>query len=222
MRGPRASHVHKQPAIAHAIAHALVHAIVRRFWQPRGPPSLLWQARRNLPGLHHLDECDIGSPAATAAVATPTAVRRLGRPELLPRVGGDSRAQDPELQDSAVREPLPVELREVLLVAAECAVGSPAATAAVATPAAVRRLGPPELLRRTRGDSRTQDHELQARAVREQLSVELREVLLVIAGHVALAAASLAAATSLAAASLAAASSLAAATALAAAVRRLG
>ena len=127
-----------------------MHAIVRRFWQPRGPPSLLWQARRNLPGLHHLDKRHIGSPTATVSGATPAAVRRLGRPELLQRTRGDARAQDPELQARAVRGPLPVELREVLLVAAESAIGSPTAAVAGATPAAVRRLGRPELLQRTR------------------------------------------------------------------------
>jgi len=35
----------------------------------------LWQARRNLPGLHHLDERDIDSPTAAVAGATPAAVR---------------------------------------------------------------------------------------------------------------------------------------------------
>ena len=109
----------------------------------------------------------------------------------------------------------------MLLGAAESAIGSPTAAVAGATPAAVRRLGRPELLQRTRGDSRAQDPELQARAVREPLPVELREVLLVIAGHAALAAASLAAAAALAAASLAAAAALTAA-ALAAAAAAAG
>ena len=82
--------------------------------------------------MRHDDDRGIGSPAAAVAVATPAAVRRLGRRELRPTIGGDSRAQGPELQEGAVHEPVHVELLDVLVVAAALAALSvaPAALAA--------------------------------------------------------------------------------------------
>ena len=88
--------------------------------------------------MRHDDDRGIGSSAAAVAVATPAAVRRLGRRYLLPAIGGDSRAQGPELQEGAVQEPVRVELLDVLVVAAALA----AAALALALAAAAAARGP--------------------------------------------------------------------------------
>ena len=78
-------------------AHASTRHL-RRCWQPEGVqslhtpilPTLLWQARRDLPGVRHRDERNIVCPtAAVAGATTPGAVRRQGRRGLLPETNGD-------------------------------------------------------------------------------------------------------------------------------------